>query len=41
VPDSQFERSIYIYAIMAGSGLMAFYLNTADVRLAFSSDDGA
>jgi hypothetical protein len=36
LPDSQFERSIYIYAIMAVSGLMAFYLNTSDVRLAFA-----
>ena len=40
LPDSQFERSFYIYTIMAVSGLMAFYLNTADVRLAFSSDNG-
>lgn len=40
LPASQFERSYAVYAIMAFSGLMAFYLNTADVRLAFSSNGG-
>lgn len=40
LPDSQFERSPYIFAIMATGGFLAFYLNTADVRLAFSSRNG-
>lgn len=37
LPDSQFERWPFIFGIMATGGFMAFYLNTADVRLAFSS----